>query len=112
MSVLKSSTVCNLLFSAISLLPEKMTLKLSTSKEYIAQNFNRHECFWFYLIFFGFTYSVSQNAVLTVHYGVEEIKRQKNVKKILLDLFADLAIFESGTHQVNYFEIFICMKLS
>jgi hypothetical protein len=24
-------------------------------------------------------------------------KRQKNVKKILLDLFADLAVFESGT---------------
>jgi glyoxylate carboligase len=24
-------------------------------------------------------------------------KRQKNVKKILLDLFADLAAFESGT---------------
>jgi hypothetical protein len=38
--------------------------------------------------------------LLTVHYGVEEIiyrKRQKNVKKILLDLFADLAVFESGT---------------
>jgi hypothetical protein len=30
-------------------------------------------------------------------------KRQKNVKKILLDLFAHLAVFESG--QVNYFEI-------
>jgi hypothetical protein len=24
-------------------------------------------------------------------------KREKNVKKILLDLFADLAVFESGT---------------
>jgi hypothetical protein len=24
-------------------------------------------------------------------------KRQKNVKKILLDLFADLTVFESGT---------------
>jgi hypothetical protein len=24
-------------------------------------------------------------------------KRQKNVKNILLDLFADLAVFESGT---------------
>jgi hypothetical protein len=27
-------------------------------------------------------------------------KRQKNVKKILLDLFSDLAVFESGTQQV------------
>jgi hypothetical protein len=34
-------------------------------------------------------------------------KRQKNVKKILLDLFADLAVFESGTQQVNYFKIYI-----
>jgi hypothetical protein len=34
-------------------------------------------------------------------------KRQKNVKKILLDLFADLAVFESGTKQVNYFEIHV-----
>jgi hypothetical protein len=33
-------------------------------------------------------------------------KRQKNVKKILLDLFADLAVFESGTQQVNYFKIY------
>jgi hypothetical protein len=32
-------------------------------------------------------------------------KRQKNDKKILLDLFADLAVFESGTKQVNNFEI-------
>jgi hypothetical protein len=24
-------------------------------------------------------------------------KREKNVKKIILDLFADLAVFESGT---------------
>jgi 23S rRNA G2069 N7-methylase RlmK/C1962 C5-methylase RlmI len=32
-------------------------------------------------------------------------KRQKNVKKILLDLFADLAVFESGTKQINYFKI-------
>jgi hypothetical protein len=32
-----------------------------------------------------------------VHHGVEEItvsKRQKNDKKILLDLLADLAVFE------------------
>jgi hypothetical protein len=37
--------------------------------------------------------------VLTVHYSVEEItvNVQKNVKKILLYLFADLAVFESGT---------------
>jgi hypothetical protein len=34
-------------------------------------------------------------------------KRQKNVKKILLDLFADLAVFESGTEQANYFKIYI-----
>jgi hypothetical protein len=34
-------------------------------------------------------------------------KCQKNVKKILLDLFADLAVFESGTQQVNYFEIYV-----
>jgi hypothetical protein len=34
-------------------------------------------------------------------------KRQKNVKKILLELFADLAVFESGTKQVNYFEIYV-----
>jgi hypothetical protein len=27
-------------------------------------------------------------------------KRQKNLKKILLDLFADLAVFESGTQHV------------
>jgi hypothetical protein len=33
-------------------------------------------------------------------------KRQKNVKKILLDLFADLAVFEIGTLQVNYFQIY------
>jgi hypothetical protein len=33
-------------------------------------------------------------------------KRQENVKKILLDLFADLAVFESGTEHVNYFEIY------
>jgi hypothetical protein len=33
-------------------------------------------------------------------------KREKNVKKILMDLFADLAVFESGTEQVNYFEIY------
>jgi hypothetical protein len=32
-------------------------------------------------------------------------KREENVKKNLLDLFADLAIFESGTYRVNYFEI-------
>jgi hypothetical protein len=44
-----------------------------------------------------------KNGVLTVHYG----KRQKNVKKILLDLFADLAVFESGSSQVNYFEIYL-----
>jgi hypothetical protein len=31
---------------------------------------------------------------------------QKNVKKILLNLFADLAVFESVTQQVNYFEIY------
>jgi hypothetical protein len=34
-------------------------------------------------------------------------KRQKNVKKILLDLFTDLAVFKSGTKQVNYFEIYV-----
>jgi hypothetical protein len=34
-------------------------------------------------------------------------KRQKNVKKIILDVFADLAVFESGTQQVNYFEIYV-----
>jgi hypothetical protein len=38
-------------------------------------------------------------------------KRENNVKKILLDLFADLAVFESGTYQVNYFEK-KCIKLS
>jgi hypothetical protein len=40
-----------------------------------------------------------KNGVLTVHYGVEEIivNVQKNVKQILLYLFADLAVFESGT---------------
>jgi hypothetical protein len=32
-------------------------------------------------------------------------KREKNVKKILLGLFADLAVFESGTQHVNYFKI-------
>jgi hypothetical protein len=39
----------------------------------------------------------TKNGVLTVHHGVEEItvsKRQKNDKKILLDLLADLAVFE------------------
>jgi hypothetical protein len=34
-------------------------------------------------------------------------KRKKNVKKILLDLFSDLALFEGGTKQVNYFEIYV-----
>jgi protein-tyrosine phosphatase len=34
-------------------------------------------------------------------------KRQKNVRKNLLDLFADLKVFESGTLQVNYFEIHV-----
>jgi hypothetical protein len=37
-------------------------------------------------------------------------KREKNVKKIILDLFADLAVFESGTSEVNYFEIHKCIK--
>jgi hypothetical protein len=36
-----------------------------------------------------------KNGVLTMHYGVEEIT--VNVRKNLLDLFADLAVFESGT---------------
>jgi hypothetical protein len=42
-----------------------------------------------------------------VHYGVEEItvNVRKMIKKIVLDLFADLAVFESGTKQVNNFEI-------
>jgi hypothetical protein len=46
-----------------------------------------------------------------VHYGVEEITVNvtKMFKKNLLDLFADLAVFESGTLQVNYFEICICI---
>jgi hypothetical protein len=46
-----------------------------------------------------------------VHYGVEEITVNvtKMFKKYLLDLFADLAVFESGTLQVNYFEICICI---
>jgi hypothetical protein len=34
-------------------------------------------------------------------------KRQKNVKKILLDLFSDLTVFECGTKQVNYFKIYV-----
>jgi hypothetical protein len=34
-------------------------------------------------------------------------KRQKNIKKILLDLFADLAAFESGSLQINYFKIYV-----
>jgi Mg2+ and Co2+ transporter CorA len=40
-----------------------------------------------------------KNGVLTVHYGVEEItvNVRKMLKKILLDLFADLVVFESGT---------------
>jgi hypothetical protein len=40
-----------------------------------------------------------KNGVLTVHYGVEEttVNVRKMFKKILLDLFADLAVFESGT---------------
>jgi hypothetical protein len=36
-------------------------------------------------------------------------KRQTNVKKLLLNFFGDLAVFESGTLQVNYFEICICI---
>jgi hypothetical protein len=36
-----------------------------------------------------------KNGVLTVHYG----KRQKNVKKILLDLFADLAALKMAVHK-------------
>jgi hypothetical protein len=46
-----------------------------------------------------------KNGVLTVHYGVEEItvNVRKMLKKILLDLFADLAVL--GRWQVNYFEI-------
>jgi hypothetical protein len=31
---------------------------------------------------------------------------RKNVKKIQLDLFSDLAVFESGPKQVNYFAIY------
>jgi hypothetical protein len=34
-------------------------------------------------------------------------KPQKNVKKILLDLFADFEVFESDTKQVNYFKIYV-----
>jgi hypothetical protein len=50
-----------------------------------------------------------KNGILTVHYGVEEITVNvtKMFKKYLLDLFADLAVFESGTLQVNYFEIYV-----
>jgi hypothetical protein len=52
-----------------------------------------------FLIFEQRLYRVSQkwhtNGALRCrrHYR----KRQKNVKKILLDLFADLEVFESGT---------------
>jgi hypothetical protein len=39
-----------------------------------------------------------KNGVLTVHYDVEEITvNDRECKKKLLDLFANLAIFESGT---------------
>jgi hypothetical protein len=40
-----------------------------------------------------------KNGGLTMHYGVEEItvNVRKMFKKILLDLFVDLAAFESGT---------------
>jgi hypothetical protein len=40
--------------------------------------------------------STSNQFFTEVHTGCYR-KRQKNVKKILLDLFADLAVFESGT---------------
>jgi hypothetical protein len=54
---------------------------------------------------------INQNANISVRYRVSQKgrtngalrcrrdyrKRQKNVKKILLHLFADLAVFESGT---------------
>jgi hypothetical protein len=34
-------------------------------------------------------------------------KRQKNVKNIQWALFVDLTVFESGTEQVNCFEIYV-----
>jgi hypothetical protein len=51
-----------------------------------------------------------KNGVLMVHYGVEEItvNARKMLKKFYWTyLFADLAVFESGTKQVNYFEIHV-----
>jgi hypothetical protein len=44
------------------------------------------------------TYSVSQKWRTNgpLRFRRDYRKRQKNVKKILLDLFADLAVFESG----------------
>jgi hypothetical protein len=45
-----------------------------------------------------------KNGVLTVHYVVEEAT--VNVRKMFMDLFADLAVLESGTYQENYFEIY------
>jgi hypothetical protein len=43
------------------------------------------------------------------HYGVEEttVNVRKMFKKILLDLFTDWAVLESGTLQKNYFEIYV-----
>jgi hypothetical protein len=40
-----------------------------------------------------------KNGVLTVHYGVEEttVNVRKMFTKIVLDLFADLAVLESGS---------------
>jgi hypothetical protein len=51
-------------------------------------------------IYFTLIYRCPKNGILKVHYGVEEIiKREKNVKRILilLDLFAPLGVFEGGT---------------
>jgi hypothetical protein len=46
-----------------------------------------------------YLYRCPENGALPMHCGVEEItiNVRKMLKKILLDLFADLAVFESGT---------------
>jgi hypothetical protein len=51
-------------------------------------------------VYYLLLYRCPENGALPMHYCVQEVyhKREKNVKKILLGLvFADLAVFESGT---------------